>query len=136
MRINEFPIDNHFKFFYSAYLKALESPGTGGKTHSNFRLGASIVSKKILLTSGYNSYKTHPKLLAFYKFPFSHAESSAILSLGTDNCRNTNLYVVRIKKNKDLGLAKPCKDCMKFISFAGIKIVYYSTENGYECISI
>lgn len=114
----------------AAYAAALCSTGVGGK-NKNFRLGAVLVRKKKILTAKCNSYKTHPKINKYYQWPTLHAEAAAILSLGMDNCEGTSLYVLRILRNKDIALAKPCKYCMRLIDSVGIKHIFYTTSYGY-----
>lgn len=129
MNISELLKDKHYKFLYAAYIAATLSPGAG---RDGFRHGCVISYKKNTLVVKFNEFKTHPKTLLFSKWPFLHSESRAILSLGLDNCENTNLYVVRIMKNKHLGLSKPCPSCQRLIKHVGIRKVFYSTYEGYE----
>ncbi len=119
------------KFFSAAYAVALSSTGVGGK-NKNFRLGAVLVYKKKILTAKCNSYKTHPKVCRYYLWPTLHAEAAAILSLGLDNCEGTSLFVLRILKNKDIAMAKPCSCCMKLILSVGIKNIFFTTSEGYR----
>lgn len=125
MNIENLLKNKHKKFFEAAYAVALSGPGCGGTV--GFRLGAVIVKKGKILTAKYNCLKTHPKLFYRYQFPFLHAESHAIMALGMDNCVNAIMYVVRITRNNELAMAKPCKECQKLIKDVGIKKVYYTT---------
>lgn len=131
MQIQELMIDKHAKYFYAAYGAALLCPGIGGRKNNTFRLGSVIIYKKNILTIKFNSAKTHPKLLPFSTYPFLHSESNAILSLGLDNCEDTTLYVLRILRNLEIAMAKPCSACMKLIKYVGIRRIYYTTNIGY-----
>lgn len=124
----------HNKFLNAAYAVALSGSGAGGKT--GYRLGAIIVNKKRIEAAKFNCLKTHPKLCKYFKYPFCHAEASAILSLGLDNCANKSLYVARVLRDGSWALAKPCKECKKLIEDVGLKEVYYSTSYGYERLRI
>lgn len=123
MRISDLPRDKHFRFFEFAYHAALLSPGIQGR----FRLGSVLIKGKSILSMGNNSYKTNPNLLKLYHWPFIHAESGAILSAGMDNCEGGTLYVLRVKQDKSLGMAKPCLSCESLIRATGIKRVFYTT---------
>ena len=119
----------HNRYIQAAYSVALASPGAGGK-NGRFRLGAILVDKKAIIAANFNSLKTNPKLCAFYEYPHTHAEAGAILSAGLNNCRDKILYVVRIRRDNTLAMAKPCGECQKLIQHVGIKKVFYSTSNG------
>lgn len=129
MKILDFPKDKHKRYFEAVHWAAFSASGAG---RNDFRLGAALVYKKNILTVRNNSGKTHPALVKFTEFPFLHSESNAILSIGMDNCSDCILYVIRILKNNDIVLSKPCCSCMKLIECVGIKKVYYSTNTGYE----
>jgi deoxycytidylate deaminase len=94
------------------------------------KVGAVIFNKKSILSSGRNnphrSIKSlHPR---FMKWSDSiHAEVDAIIKARRD-LKGLSLLVVRINNNGELRLAKPCKHCLKYIQYVGIKTVYYSTS--------
>lgn len=117
----------------AAYAVALSSEGVGGRTHSNFKIG-SILVLGASVVSAVNSYKTSPRLVQFYKYPFFHAEAACIFKMGIDKCENGILYVARVKRDGSLGLARPCEECQKLIALVKLKKVVYSTENGYEVL--
>ena len=114
----------------AATAAALAGPGVGGRTGTNFRVGAAIYDGPRLITAKSNSYKTHPKLARLTKYPYLHAEQSAILSAGLDNCHGKNLFVSRVRRDNSLALAKPCPVCMELIGMAGFKNVFYTNEFG------
>ena len=56
---------------------------------------------------------------------------------------NVDIYVVRIylQKNKKEIIyktknSKPCKHCISFMKSIGIRNIFYSTNNGWECESV
>jgi tRNA(Arg) A34 adenosine deaminase TadA len=122
------------KPFIAAYGAAIASSGVGGKNSNRFRIGAAIVHKKSILMVRHNSYKTHPLLVKYFKWPYCHAEAYAIVSLGLDNCFNKTLYVVRVYRNNEIALAKPCSGCLDIAKFVGIKNIYYTTVEGYQVL--
>ena len=121
------------KFFEAAKAAALVSEGVGKR--KSFKHGAVIVKKNQVLASGHNSYKTHPLMAKYTPFPHLHAEQKAIINLGLDNCAGLDLYVVRINKQKDFMMSKPCSVCRMLIDKVGIRNVYYTDENGKTALS-
>lgn len=122
----------HKKFFDCAYSVALSGPGVGGRNRHTFKLGAVIVDRKRVVMARFNCLKTHTKLRSYSPWPYLHAESYAILSLGLENCNNKTMYVVRVRSDGSIGLALPCSSCMALIKAVGIREVFYSTYEGYE----
>jgi len=95
------------------------------------RVGAILFEKSRILTAKTNSYKTHPALAKFTKWPYLHAETSCLLSHGLDNCSSASLLVLRLHlDNRTLSCAKPCDVCMGLIEMAGIRNVFYSDWDG------
>jgi len=110
-------------------------------TFRKFHTGCVIVYKNDIISSGFNSYKTHPlqKEYNVERFPtddtphYIHAETHALSSIINDssiNWKKVHVYIYRICK-KSSGLAKPCPSCMKLIKHLGIKHVHYTTNDGY-----
>jgi deoxycytidylate deaminase len=61
-----------------------------------------------------------------------HAEIACLNQIKQDiNYKDLELYIVRVKKNGEYGLARPCASCMPFIISKGIKKIYYSTNYGF-----
>jgi deoxycytidylate deaminase len=125
-------IGKHSRFLEAAYAVALAGPGVGGRSGKSFRLGAVIVDRRRVLMARHNCLKTHTKLSSYSPWPFLHAESYAILSLGLENCEGKSLYVVRVQRDGKLGIAKPCHSCNRLIKDVGIANVYYSTYEGFD----
>lgn len=123
--------------FKAAYDAALTSYGVGGNGGSRFRLGAVITSSKgRVLVARPNFYKTHTKLAGFYEWPFLHAEANSILAKGMDNCGGLNLYVIRIRKDNSIAMAKPCAGCQALINHVNINSVFYTDETLYGTLNV
>ena len=73
------------KFFNAAKEAAIQGTGTGGRGRGNFKLGAVLAHKNMLVSTGNNSYKTHPLMHRRTEWPFLHAEQSALIRNGLDN---------------------------------------------------
>ena len=95
------------------------------------KVGCIIFYKKRILSKGHNSSQKsiknlHPK---FQKYRFSvHAEVDAIIKAKTD-LKGSSLLVIRINKDKQFRLSKPCQTCLKYIEHVGIKKIFYSISN-------
>lgn len=102
-----------------------------GTSRHKQRVGAVIAKGPRIISAGINSYKTHPKSTSPYKT--THAEFSAILRANKE-LTGATLYVVRLLATGELGMAKPCPDCQRFIEKMNLKKIIYSTEDGFrEC---
>lgn len=122
------------KLVEAAKAVALSGPGTGRR--NSFRVGAVLFDNRgRVLAAKHNSYKTHPFLSSFTKWPFQHAESACLLAHGLDYCSEASLLVVRYHlDSRTLSCAKPCEVCAKLINMAGIQKVYFSNWKGeIEC---
>lgn len=105
------------------------------------KLGCVIVYKKKIISTGFNSDKTHPLQKEYNKLRYPddntphciHAEIHALMPLRhTDiDWSRVQLYVYRIKKDSpnQSGYARPCPACMAYIKSLGIKDIYYTTTS-------
>jgi len=91
-----------------------------------YQLCALVVKKNRVLSVGYNNPKTHP--LAKTKMRQLHAEMDAIIGCNAEQLDGAELVVVRARRDKKVGMAKPCKACHEFIAKVGIKRVYYTVD--------
>lgn len=113
----------------AAYAVALSGQGVGPRYA--FRHGAVLFDRSgKILSAKSNSLKTHPKLAKFTDYPYLHAESACIIGHGMDNCEGLSLLVLRVLKNDQVSLSKPCVICQRVIEDAGLKSVYYTDVNG------
>ena len=101
------------------------------------RVGAIIFDKSKIISRGYNHPHRSVRHLKrkFQKWPNSiHAEVAAIIAAKTD-LKNLSMLVVRINKNNQLRMSKPCQYCTMYMEYVGIKKVYYSI-NEYPYIEV
>ena len=61
-------------------------------------------------------------------YPVKKAHAEARLSRKID--KNSIVFVVRVKADGTFGMSKPCKSCQVFMKAAGVKHVFYTSENG------
>lgn len=111
---------------------------------SNFpriHIGACVVYQHKVISSGYNTTKTHTLQKKYNKFRFNedtpatlHAETQALLPLigrkDIDFSRVT-LYLYRTYKNGQLAPSRPCPSCMALIRSLGIKYICYTCDGSY-----
>ncbi len=108
----------------------------------NFHLSF-LIYKNRIISIGQNSKKTHPINLRNKKisregidistFKGVCSEWSAISKL--KNLTNIpahkcSLINIRINKNNEIRMSRPCCSCIKLLSFFDISRVYYSNEKG------
>jgi tRNA(Arg) A34 adenosine deaminase TadA len=83
---------------------------------------------------GWNQpFKTHPLAKKFgYKFNCIHSELHAILKLNVkpSELRKYTLVNVRLDKQGEVKMSKPCKVCQKLLGVFQFAEVYYSTNLG------
>ena len=63
--------------------------------------------------------------------PHIHAEARLTKKLGLDA---PLVLVVRILKNGDLAMAKPCEHCQAILKNHRVKTIVYTTESGIETL--
>ena len=113
-------------------------------TLSDFKrvnVGAVLIYKHRIASSSCNSQRTHPLQQKLNKERFEeetpaklHAEVSCLLPLlGNKDIkwRDCELYVYREYKKGGLAMSRPCQSCQKLIKDLGIRIVHYTTDDGY-----
>lgn len=102
------------------------------KSPSKFKLGCVIVKKNKVISVGFNDMtKTHPQSNS--SFNTLHAEVDALIGLDFDITKDCDVYVFREHKDGRLALAKPCPTCMMALRKAGIRNIYHTIDDGYDC---
>ena len=102
------------------------------KADHKHKIGAAIFNKGKVYSVGRNhSMRSVKHLLPkFKRYPTSiHAEVDSIIKARRD-ISGLSILVVRVNKKGDLLLAKPCDNCLSYISYVGLKNIYYSNNNG------
>jgi deoxycytidylate deaminase len=96
-----------------------------------YRVGAALLGGKRVYF-GFNKRKTHPWLLKYKykKWSCIHAELDVLLKANKNNDCDGVLYVARLMKNGEVGMAKPCEGCMGVIVNLGVsRVVYTISKN-------
>lgn len=86
-----------------------------------------------ILSIGTNSKKTHPKIKQYGYNDYSklHAELSACIRLGEEDCRKYCIGVLRIDRNGNLNHSRPCIHCTALIKQLNFKKVYFTNQFGF-----
>lgn len=116
-----------------------------------FHLGCVAVLKNKIVAASANKLKTHPVQAEFDKYREFNCRSDtknmhslhaeiACLNMIKPYCdinyKDLELYIVRLRKDGNFGMARPCNACMNLILSKGIRKIYYSTNYGFsfECL--
>lgn len=109
----------------------------------NIHVGCVAVYNGNIIGSGCNLNKTHPMQKYYNKYrmnkqenyfsPKIHAEISCLNSIRhlNINFSKVKLYIYRIRRDQDYGMARPCPSCMAAIKDLGIKNIYYTSNDGF-----
>ena len=105
------------------------------------RIGAVLVNKHCVLGVGHNQINRHQQTFKTSHWEGTlHAEIAAILDAikkcGAKSIEGATLYVARIKKNGEYGLAMPCAACYDLIMKCKIKVVYFTNDGGISKIMV
>ena len=106
------------------------------RSDSKFRLGAVLARRTRAISIGWNDMgKTHPVMNKFSEnkpwSPGIHAEIDACLGVNRDDLDGAQIYVVRLKRDGSLGMARPCGVCARILKDMRIEIAYFSTGQGF-----
>lgn len=64
--------------------------------------------------------------------PTLHAEIGAVLGIDKSVTQGATIYVIRVGKDGNYKMSKPCEMCTAALEFVGIKKVIYSVDGGFE----
>ena len=101
-----------------------------------YRVGAVIKKKGQIIGVGYNSKKTHPIMQRFNPKKTLHAEIAAMINTGLNNVEKSTIYVVRIARNGDYRLSRPCQSCFLLMEKYGVKKVIWSTNDSFDFLNL
>jgi tRNA(Arg) A34 adenosine deaminase TadA len=97
------------------------------------RMAAIISKRKRILGTGFNKRKTHPMMHRFTDNHLRvevHAEIAAIINaLRTckeEDLKGAEIFIARVLKNGERGIAKPCTICQKALDTYGITAIHYT----------
>lgn len=95
--------------------------------------GAVLVKNGKIINSGRNQYCSRQRIRMFnaQRIWSIHAEMNVLNGIPKSVTRGADLYVVRVTHYRPYGFmnSKPCAICSALCRKAGIRNVYYSTQN-------
>ena len=110
------------------------------KSRSRFRLGAVVVKRRQIVSTGYNQMrKTHPKQQQFCSEEHTiglHAEVHACLGVDLADLDGAEIFVARVLKSGQTALARPCGVCRQFLASVGVRLVTYTTCDGVDRLEL
>jgi deoxycytidylate deaminase len=100
-----------------------------------YRLCAVLVKGGKSISVGYNK-RTRSELMrrfAIRDHQTVHAEVDAVLQVRRKiDLTGCKIYVVRLLKNGNTAIARPCGTCQEVLKAYGIKTMVYTTDNGWD----
>lgn len=102
-----------------------------------------LFERNKIISIGDNQYELSAKALYFAErynipqkknFPYLHSEISAIAKLWGRTIIDKRLRLVNVRflRSGEMGLSRPCPDCMEVLNALGINQIYWSTSDGFE----
>jgi deoxycytidylate deaminase len=132
------PSPRQQRFFSIAKRNADQSTYTR-KGRGKIAIGSAIVKGNYVVSEGMNRKKTHVvqqrynDLSAYFApIPNIHAEVDALIKSKHHDLTGTEVFVYRELVNGTLGNCRPCRACMRALKDAGVKHIYYTTEQGFH----
>ena len=108
---------------------------TAKSSPSKKRVGAVLLKKnKVIATAVNLERKSHPlqakfaKRVGLWQKIYLHSEIAALIKAREDA---DTIVVARVNPQNKMRNAKPCKICALALEEAGVKNIYYSTDDGF-----
>ena len=121
----------HGKKILQKTLKIAELNHKNGDKRQRYKLGAIILHRGKIVSTGVNKRKTHPIAYATREQEL-HAEMDALRKLKSKDLKGGIIFIARWRKTGP-GLARPCSDCINILSKYGItKVVYTISVSKFE----
>lgn len=127
------------------YLSMLSKAATLGQLSDvpKYKIGAILVFKKSIISTGFNKQKSHPLQLKYNKFreigkrhrSFVHAEIDCLKNV-RHVPKGATLFIGRLDMRGNPAICRPCEACLQLISLYSISEIVYNTPNGFaiECL--
>jgi len=108
--------------------------------YPSFKHGAVLVNGNAVINTSCNKYGYNRFAARFRRrdegLPTVHAELGSILNMDRSKTDGAIVYVVRINKQGDTLMSRPCNMCAAAMKHCGIKKVIYSTNEGFNIESL
>lgn len=102
------------------------------------KIGAILVFKKGIISTGYNKRKSHPLQYKYNQYRsdfkrksnFIHAEIDCLKNI-REVPKGSTLFIGRFDRNGNPAMCRPCEACLHMIMLCNIREIVYNTPNGY-----
>ena len=103
----------------------------------SYKIGAILVHRKGIISTGFNRKKSHPLQQALNKLreegrrdrSYLHAEIDCLCGI-REVPEGSTLFVGRLDLNGNYGMCRPCGACMEGIGQRGIREIVFTTPDG------
>lgn len=91
-----------------------------------------IVDGKHIISYGINNIKKSHPFAINHKYPYPHSEVSAIINfqLPLDELCEYSLVNIRIGKDGNIRLSKPCSYCQKMLDVFNMQTIFFTNDSG------
>jgi tRNA(Arg) A34 adenosine deaminase TadA len=94
------------------------------------QIAAVIFKGKRIIAVAHNAVRSNKIPYKFKNFlESSHAECQAIIK-ARRSLKGYDILVIRLNRQGDLMMAKPCEFCQEFIDYVGIRNTFFSINSG------
>lgn len=124
----------NFKVAFRRFLFIKTSMDKKNQPGGKFLFAFCVLNKSIW--SGNNNKKSHPSMRRLFESGIekscSHAELACLVKVPRQCRSKVKIYVVRVKCDGKLSMAKPCSMCVKFLKNNNInpKNIFYTNWDG------
>jgi cytidine deaminase len=94
-----------------------------------YRLGAVLFKGSKVISTGFNSNKTHPGIVKYFTHARVHAEFDCILHADPEAIKGSSMFVLRTTRAGQTTIARPCPLCVQIMREYGIEKVYWTTDD-------
>jgi len=108
---------NYEKFFHEAMLASVKSQ------HPRFKHGSVVVHRNSIVGRGANA-------------GWIHAEVSGLIKIENIKKKCISVFVVRVNCSGEFRNSRPCARCHAYMKKMGVSRVFYSTDRGFEKMTL
>ena len=117
---------------YSKLIEIARTMALNHRDYRRFHMTFIMYRNRVISVGTCNPNKTHPRNLNYpYEnpgFKGIHSELDAIIKLGEEDCRDYTFINIKIDKNNNTAVSRPCVGCAALLHQVGYKKLLYSVE--------
>lgn len=103
-----------------------------------YKIGAILVFKKSIISTGFNKKKSHPLQLKYNQYREVGKRDRSAVHAELDCLKNVRyvpkdaiLFIGRRDLNGNPAMCRPCEACLRLIYIYNISTIVYNTSNGF-----